>query len=102
VGVPELVWREAPTDTRWRASPALVRAGGGARPRSAARGTGDDAEERPDWQVDPQLEPGPRFFPAPRVHADLAATSALAATDKQCATAVIEIGFGEAQGFLNS
>jgi hypothetical protein len=36
------------------------------------------------------------------LHADLAASSALAVADEQCAAAVIEIGFGHAEGFLDA
>jgi hypothetical protein len=35
------------------------------------------------------------------VHADLAAPAALAASDEQGAAAVIEVGFGEAERFLD-
>ena len=41
-------------------------------------------------------------LPTPRVHADLAATTALAATHKQRAAPVIKIGFGEGQRFLDA
>jgi hypothetical protein len=43
-----------------------------------------------------------QFLPGPCVHADLAASSALAASDEQRAAAVIEIGFCEAEGFLDA
>jgi hypothetical protein len=43
-----------------------------ARPRPAASGTVDDAERRPDRQLDPVAEPGRQLLPAPGVHADLA------------------------------
>ena len=38
----------------------------------------------------------------PCIHADLAASSAFAASNEQRAAAVIEIGFGEAEGFLDA
>src|SRR5215207_6958374 len=40
--------------------------------------------------------------PIPRVHADLAATSALAATHEQRPAPVVEMGFGEGQRFLDA
>jgi hypothetical protein len=49
-----------------------------------------------------QLEPRAKLLPGAFVHADLTASSALAVADEQRAAAVIEIGFGEAEGFLRS
>jgi hypothetical protein len=69
---------------------------------AASRGSVDDAEQRTDRKLDSQLEPRPKLLPPPFVHADLAAPSALAVADEQCAAAVIEIGFGEAEGFLDA
>jgi hypothetical protein len=79
-----------------------VCSGASARPHFAARGTVDDAEERTAGQLHSQLEPGLQLFPAPRVPSDFAAASALAATDKQRAAAVIQISFGERQRFLDA
>jgi hypothetical protein len=56
VGVPELMWREPSTHTCCGGGPAQVRPGGGARPRSPARGTVDNAEERPNGELHSQLE----------------------------------------------
>jgi tRNA G46 methylase TrmB len=42
------------------------------------------------------------LVPAPRVHADLAPSSAFAAPDEQRASAVVEIGFGEGERFLDA
>jgi hypothetical protein len=68
----------------------------------AACRTVDDAEQRPDGELYSQLQPRLELLPAPCVHADLAATSALAAPDEQCAAALIEIGFGEREHFLDA
>jgi hypothetical protein len=62
----------------------------------------DDAEQRADRELESQLEPGAQLLPGPCVHADLAAPSALAAADEQGAGAVIEIGLGDAEGFLDA
>jgi hypothetical protein len=103
VGVPELAWSETPADACSDGRPPQMRAGGGARPRSAAAGrTVDDAEEWPDGQFDSELEPGLQFFPAPRVHSQFAAAAALATVDKQRAAAVVQVGFGERERFLDS
>lgn len=59
------------------------------------------AEQRTDRKLDPQLKPRTEFIPAPLVHADLAASSALAASDEQGAVAGIEFGLGEAENFLD-
>jgi hypothetical protein len=48
VGVPELVRREPPPYTSCGGGPAQVGSRGGARPPSAAGGTIDHAEQRPD------------------------------------------------------
>jgi hypothetical protein len=82
VGVPELVWREAPADTGCESRPAKLCSGRCARPRSTACGPVDDAEERPDGKLDSQLEPRLQLLPAPCVHSDFTAVSALAATDE--------------------
>src|SRR5215212_429649 len=47
-------------------------------PAPAARGSGDDAEERPDGQLEACVEPWLELLPAPCVHADFAASSAFA------------------------
>jgi len=102
VGVPQLVRREPPPYTSCSGSPAQVGSRGGARPRSPARGAVDHAEERPDRQLQTQLEPCLQLLPAPGVHADLAAPTALAATDEQGATAPIEIALGKGERFLDA
>jgi hypothetical protein len=61
---------------------------------AAACRTVDHAEQRPDRQLQTQLEPGLQLLPAPGVHADLAAPAALAASDEHGATALIEIALG--------
>ena len=68
----------------------------------ATRRTADDAEERPDGQLESELEPGLEFVPSPRVHSDLAPAPALAAPDQQRAAAVIEIGFDECERLLDA
>jgi len=98
----ELVWREAPADTRCEGRLAKLCASRSTRPGSAVRGTVDDAEERPDRQLDSPLKPRLQLLPAPCVHTDLAAASALAATDEQRAAAVIQISFGKRERFLDA
>jgi hypothetical protein len=100
--MPELVRREAPTDTSHDGGAAHLRSGGGTGRVPASCRSVDDAEQRPDRKIDPQLEPRAQFLPRPRIHADLAAASALAAADEQRAAAVIEIGFGEAERLLDA
>jgi hypothetical protein len=92
--VPQLVWREAPPDTGFERGPAQIGSRGGARPKAAACRTVDHAEQRPDRQLQAQLEPWLQLVPAPGVHADLAAPAALAASDEQGPTALIEIALG--------
>jgi hypothetical protein len=102
VRVPELMRRGPATHTRCGGGPAQVRASGGARPHSAAGRTIDDAEQRTDGQLESPLQPRLQFLLSPRVHTHLAAASAFAATDEQRAAAVVEIGFGERERFLNA
>ena len=79
VGVAQLVWREAPPHTGLGGEPPELDPDAGARPRPAAGRAVDDAEHRPDRQLDPSGEPGSQLLPAPGVHADLApARSSLA------------------------
>lgn len=102
VGMPELVRREAPAHAGFDRLAAELRARGGACPVSATAGTVDDAKQRPDGKVEPQLEPRLELVPAPGVHADFAASFALAVTDKQRAAGMVEIRFGESERFLDA
>jgi hypothetical protein len=43
-----------------------------------------------------------QFIPAPLVQADHAASSTPVSPDEQGAAAVLEVGLGEAEGFLNA
>jgi hypothetical protein len=60
-----------------------------------ARGAVDDAEQRPDWQLDPRFQPRCELLPGPVVHADLAAAAALAAPHQQRAATRVQVGLGE-------
>ena len=102
VGVAKLVRREASAYAgRGRGASELCASGRGC-PRSAARRSVDDAEQRPDGKLDADFEPGLEFLPAPVVHADFASASALAASDQQRAASLIEIGLGEVECFLDA
>jgi hypothetical protein len=79
-----------------------LRAGGRGCPGSAACRSVDDAEQRADGELQPELAPGLKFLPAPVVHAGLAAASALASADEQRAASLVEIGLGERERFLDS
>jgi hypothetical protein len=52
------------------------------------------------WELESLGEPRLRFVPCPGVHADLAPAAALAAADEQGAAPLIEVGFGECEGFV--
>src|SRR5919108_2113010 len=76
----------------WRAMRrSSVRAAAGA-PGPPARRAVDDAEQRPDGQLDARLEPGRELLPGPVVHADLAAAAALAAPHQQRPAARVQVG----------
>jgi len=68
----------------------------------AACRTVDDAQQRPDRQLEPHVEPGLQLSPAPGVHADLASAAALAAADEQRAAALVKISLGERERFLDA
>jgi hypothetical protein len=76
--VPELVRREAPTDAGRDSGAAELSSGGGPGPVPASRESVNDAEQRTDRKLDPQLEPRAKLLPGPFVHADRAPSSALA------------------------
>jgi hypothetical protein len=102
LGVTQLVRREAaPHACRGRGTPQVGRAAAldQCRPRVAPL---NDAEQRTDRELAPQLDPGLKLFPSPRVHADLASAPALAAPDERRAAALIEIGFGQRQRLLDT
>jgi hypothetical protein len=82
-GVAELVRREAASDTRLGSESAEFDARVGARPRSPAGRAVDDAEQRPDRELEAGGQPGALLLPAPGVHADLAAATALAVAHEQ-------------------
>jgi hypothetical protein len=96
VRVPELVRRKAPADACRDGCPTQVRSRGCVGPVVATCRAVDDAEQRSHGKLDSHLEPRLDLLPAPRVDADLAAASALAASNEQRAAAVIEVGFGSA------
>jgi hypothetical protein len=58
----------------------------------SARGSGDDAEQRTDRELEACVEPWLELLPAPCVHADFAASSAFAVADEQRATALVQVG----------
>jgi hypothetical protein len=62
----------------------------------------DDAEQRTDRQLAPHVKPRLELLPAPCIHADLATAPALAASNQERATALIEIAFGESERFLDA
>jgi hypothetical protein len=61
----------------------------------------DDAEQRPDRQLDAHLEPGAKLLPGPVVHPDLAAPAALAAAHEQRSAPPIQVCFGERECLVN-
>src|SRR6266511_1423776 len=77
--------------------PAELGADRGGRPRSPARGAVDDAEQRPDRQLSPGVQPRQQLLPAPLVHADLASSPSLAVADQHRSAPVVEIVLGGAQ-----
>ena len=97
VGVPELVGRKAaPHSGRGSGAPQLGTCRG-RRPLTSARGAVDDAQQRTDWKLPPDVKPRLQLFPTPCVHADFATASALAAPHQDRAPALVEIPLGESE-----
>jgi hypothetical protein len=102
VSVPKLVRGEpAPHSGCASGAPQLGARSGGWPVASTGRAV-DDAEQRTDRCVASQVEPLGELFPAPCVHTDLATAPALAATNQERATALIEIAFGKSERFLDA
>ena len=102
VGVSELVRCEASAHAGLGSGPAPIGARRGVSPVPSARGSGDDAEQRSDGELEACVEPRLELLPAPCVHADFAAPSAFAVADEQRATSLIEVGFAERERFLDA
>ena len=97
MGVAELVRREAATDTRLAGEPAEFDARVGAGPGPPTGRAVDDAEQRPDRQLEAGGEPRSQLLPAPGIHADLAAATALAVAHEQRPAPAVEIALAERQ-----
>ena len=69
---------------------------------SSARGSGDDAEQRSDGELEARVEPWLELLPAPCVHADFAAPSAFAVADEQRPAPLVEVSFAERERFLDA
>lgn len=77
----ELVRREPSSHPSTRGNLMQLGADPGRSPRSSARWTPQDAEQRADWKLGAQREPRRELLPAPPVHPNLAALAALAMAD---------------------
>ena len=93
MGVPELVRGEAPPHASSGGSPAQIGSRGRVGPVPSARDSGDDAEQRSDWELEARVKPWLELLPAPRVHTDRATSVAFAVPDKQRSASLIEVGF---------
>ena len=102
MGMAQLMRRKAPPHTGPARHLPQLRARGGGRPRPPAGRAVDDAEQRPDRQLEADLEPGRELFPGPVVHPDLAAPSALAAPHQQRHAARVQVSFGERERLLDA
>jgi len=102
VGVSELMRGKASPHACPGGSPAQLSALSGVGAVPAARWSGDDAKQRPDWELEPRLKPWLQLFPAPRVHTDPAAPSSFTVADKQRSASRIEIGLAERERLLSA
>jgi len=62
----------------------------------------DDAEQRPDRQIDACGQPRAQVLPAPLVHPDLAAAAALPAADQDRSAPRVEVVVGERERLLDA
>src|SRR5689334_7163231 len=72
-------------------------AGGRAGPRSPSRGSGDDAQQGADRQLEAQVEPRRELLPTPRVHADFSALTALAVANEDRAARAVKVTLRESE-----
>src|SRR4051794_37626009 len=94
--------REAPSHARLGGEATELNPDAGARPGSASRRAVDDAEQRPDRQLDACGEPGRQLLPAPGVHADLAPTATFAAAHEQRPAPRVKVALAEREGLLDA
>src|SRR5215212_5821743 len=95
VGVAELVWGEPSSHAGSGGGLTKFLARRGVGPVPSTRRSGEDAEQRSDWKLEPSLKPGLQLLPAPGVHADLASAATFAVTHEHGPAAWVEINFGE-------
>ena len=86
----------------WAASRRNSTAHVGARPGPPAGRAVDDAEQRPDRELDAGGEPRAQLLPAPGVHADLAAAAALAVAHEQRPAPRVEVALAERERLLDA
>jgi len=92
---------EAPPHASSGGSPAQIGSRGRVGPVPSARGSGDNAKQRSNWELEACVEPWLELLPAPYVHPDFAATSSLALADEQRPAPLVEVGFAQRQRFLD-
>src|SRR4051812_12834436 len=102
VRVTQLMRREAPSHARLGGEATELNPDAGARPGPATRRAVDDAEQRPDRQLDASDEPGRQLLPAPGVHADLAPTATLAAAHEQRPAPRVKVALAEREALLDA
>src|SRR4051812_3399734 len=91
VGVAQLVRCETLANACGRRRAAQLGARGGGRPWSSSGRAVDDAEQRADRELEPQIDPTLQVLPGPLVHTDLASAPALAAAHEQGPATVVEV-----------
>ena len=102
VGVSELVRGEASAHAGPGSGPAQIGSRRGVSRVPSARGSGDDAEQRSDGELEAGVEPWLELLPAPCVHADFAAPSSFAVADEQRPTSLIEVSFAQRERLLDA
>src|SRR4051794_8462387 len=93
------MWREPTPHPRPLRDPPELRADAGRGPRSAARRSIYDAEQRTDRHRPPSVEPWRQLLPGPIVHPYLTTLAALATADQHRPTAAIEVGLCQCERF---
>src|SRR5882672_2612984 len=91
VHMPELVWREPAPHSGCCRGVMQLRADTCRRARPSSCRAAHHAEQSPDRQFPPELEPRLEVRPCPTVHPDLPPFIALAVADDERATAWVEV-----------
>src|SRR5450755_3872363 len=97
VRMAQMVRREPAAHPGLGGERAELAADGGRGPRATAGWAVDDAEQRPDRELETVLEPAVQVLEPPVVHPDLTTTIALTVADQHRPAGRVHVGLGQGQ-----